>query len=985
MERLNFIQNISFNRSLSRYNNLIEAKRLRSDIDASLRRARLVSAETNDPSTSTANYIERLGTARDVIDKRIASLGGNNELKSAQANIVNSTIKLYDVLHQPGALAFFMEFMDRRDRSMLAQFYLTIEGLKDPLEEDNNSMWTSTASRANSEMADTMVEEKAAQALRDDVQLLLSTFLLPKAVTVKQTIVDSLKKFYEEASAPQAMPMTKQLYSSTRHQLFLAQLQIYEEMVEIDWPLFQRSNLFDKALPEIKTTSVIPQIVKFGKPSLEDHGRLRQPELILPSGSLNRPSVRGPGPSSAGSRVASGQSAISQRSVSGGSTTSTSGQKGQTFKSSDGLGFLTGLTVPDTASVDRQAERSPLFRDEESGSGLFGAGAPESVSGVEPEDIQQLQTMEAIQDALSTILADDTEHRESPTPQSPASVKSHGSVVDSLPVLNTASRMKLFKRATSPTLKSVPTMGTPDTVASVRTAAHSRTLSYQGGVDDVSSDFEAEDKLTDEEDEQSSAIKFAGPGNLELPAEIMKISNRIDKLKNQEGVLAALLRKAELTGSEDETKILIRSIDALRREISELSFQKRQFETQATENKLLPGRTSVDVIGTTTGQSQGKDFALYLVEVHQLAEDGQTQIAGWLVTRRFSEFVALHAKLKEKLPAIKTLDLPQKRLVTSLSNNLLQQRKLGLAKYLQALVKIPGALASRDVRAFLSQQNISLLQPPEPGNVLPALDLEIFPGQGIIRNVFRTVTTGMDDMFGGPSMLDAIILRLSQQATEFAGSLTPSVQSEDLMSSILGGFAPSSVLRGGSSISSSTAALRDAADKQQQDGEMDVLSSSTDLQAVETEGLTSFTGPIVNFIVEVFDLKDKGSWLRRQAIVIILQQVLGGTIERKVREAISVSTAGDAVLPHVEMFSELLWPGGKPKPASVPRTEEEKEQTREAAFRKLTYLMPGESDYPVYHLATCPFGNLIDLLTCSLNNTWLRACNRCCRQLDRAV
>ena len=41
----------------------------------------------------------------------------------------------------------------------------------------------------------------------------------------------------------------------------------------------------------------------------------------------------------------------------------------------------------------------------------------------------------------------------------------------------------------------------------------------------------------------------------------------------------------------------------------------------------------------------------------------------------------------------------------------------------------------------------------------------------------------------------------------------------------------------------------------------------------------SFTAPICDFFIELFDLKES-NWLRRQAIVVILQQFLGGTIER---------------------------------------------------------------------------------------------------------
>ncbi|KAF9922831.1 Intermediate filament protein, partial [Mortierella alpina] len=55
---------------------------------------------------------------------------------------------------------------------------------------------------------------------------------------------------------------------------------------------------------------------------------------------------------------------------------------------------------------------------------------------------------------------------------------------------------------------------------------------------------------------------------------------------------------------------------------------------------------------------------------------------------------------------------------------------------------------------------------------------------------------------------------------------------------------------------------------------------------VEPEGVTTFTEPLCDLFIELFELKQKNNWLRRQTVVIILQQVLGGTIERKLRDTI---------------------------------------------------------------------------------------------------
>lgn len=161
---------------------------------------------------------------------------------------------------------------------------------------------------------------------------------------------------------------------------------------------------------------------------------------------------------------------------------------------------------------------------------------------------------------------------------------------------------------------------------------------------------------------------------------------------------------------------------------------------------------------------------------------------------------------------------------------------------MQALVRIPLICQSDELRSFLSQQNISL----------PKIDIDagkrnatLFPGQSLVRSFYRSFTSGIDDMFssGPSSMMDSVIRQLSQQAAELSGIGGSGVQDEDLVGQLLAG-------KGGSGA------------------------------GLSEEGLTYFTAPICDLFVTLFELKEKNNWLRRQAILIILQQVLGGTIER---------------------------------------------------------------------------------------------------------
>lgn len=159
---------------------------------------------------------------------------------------------------------------------------------------------------------------------------------------------------------------------------------------------------------------------------------------------------------------------------------------------------------------------------------------------------------------------------------------------------------------------------------------------------------------------------------------------------------------------------------------------------------------------------------------------------------------------------------------------------------------------STELRAFLSRQS--------PMNVIPIDTSDkpqtSYPGQTIVRHVYRSVAESIDDMLFGPSMLEVMIQRLTRQAAEFAGIVGVAMNDEDLVAQ---------------AFKSSGKALP----------EETFMRFPGVLKTLEGEtGLSSFSAPICDLILAIFELNKKNNWLRKQAIVIILQQVLGGTIER---------------------------------------------------------------------------------------------------------
>lgn len=161
---------------------------------------------------------------------------------------------------------------------------------------------------------------------------------------------------------------------------------------------------------------------------------------------------------------------------------------------------------------------------------------------------------------------------------------------------------------------------------------------------------------------------------------------------------------------------------------------------------------------------------------------------------------------------------------------------------------------SEELRSFLSRE--SPFMTSEASKVLTKPTGSTFSGSNLVRTVYKSVAGSLDDMFFGQSMLDVMIQRLTRQAAELAGIVGSSMHDEDLVAQALKSYGKSS---------SEDALMQLPGDLKPLDGE---TSSST------------FSGPICDLVLAVFELHKKNNWLRRQAIVIILQQVLGGTIER---------------------------------------------------------------------------------------------------------
>lgn len=259
----------------------------------------------------------------------------------------------------------------------------------------------------------------------------------------------------------------------------------------------------------------------------------------------------------------------------------------------------------------------------------------------------------------------------------------------------------------------------------------------------------------------------------------------------------------------------------------------------------------------------------------------QMPAASWAVARRYSEFHELHQRLRMSYPSVRLLEFPRRRVVMKLQKEFLQKRRQALEAYLQKLLLLPEVCRSRDLRAFLSQRAI-----------LPRDEASARNGEGetkdLVTRIYNSVADGMDDFLGNFGVLD-------QLSTAGQNLITAATNQASI------GTAHDPVLATEDAVTSAEA--------------------EAELNAFEDRELEPFIKPICDLFLEAFELNRGNNWLRGRAVVVVLHQLLGGTIERKVRDSARSLVQDDSLLRYLTLARDTLWPGGvlrKVPPRSTP-------------------------------------------------------------------
>ncbi|KAL2119274.1 hypothetical protein VTJ04DRAFT_6234 [Mycothermus thermophilus] len=924
-----------FIRAIRKVNNLSDARRFRNEVASQLKR------DMQQDNVDQV-YLRRLEMGKRMLDQRVHQLaagGGRPPPLPQPAELSAPTesrlerASLAELLRDPSALSYFMEYMDRQNLMPLVQFWLVVDGFRNPLEDDGPE-----GEQLPLQLPPWTESDRLDLAQIDAAYLSKPELKVPAS---SKRIIQEFLKAGKKATPEQ--------YYRARREILRAQSAVLEEMRVKHFQNFKKSDLFFKALaaeeasrrtvmataaPGPRAASPLPRSTSFNVPKPTPIARLG-PRLSM------GPPSRKPA-SAADLRILD----------------TNGGGNGADFR----------------RSFDEAHSPPPLFDDEDVGDETLA----DSLASLDQEPhprappVPDKKVVQAMEEALNTILEnsqqpttddlraslfgyDDTgSGLFSPPPvpggktkkgdSPPRPPRSNRGSVDLTRVsgnslegprsstdLARSSRgsFDVERPSKPPERPSIASLGLVSAASRIGVFEDDDLFGDEGKyLSDEESDAEGEG-----DDDDADVVHEAAPGDLGLAEAIEALTNDIDKLVAQEAVVDSLLKKAELTNNAAELRILRKSKASLQREIRRKELQRQQYVIQESDNSLY-GRSTVKIKSIQTGNrdADGKEFALYAIEVSRNAGE-RMPAATWVVMRRYSEFLALHQKLRSRYPSVRNLDFPRRRVVMKLQNEFLQKRRAALEKYLSELLLLPDVCRSRELRAFLSQRVIAPVAGGQSGG-----DSSAAAGGGagadgqhkqkdMITRLYDSVADGMEDILGNIPVLD----QLSLAGQNLLGQLGSSSNSTTAAASPAAG--------GGETPDAAAAAA--------------AAEAEAELSAFDKATAQPFVKPICDIFLEVFELNRGNNWLRGRAVVVVLHQLLGGTIERKLRDNVrTLAQDEEMLLKYVGMVKQALWPfveddgvtrvsaAEVSKRKGPPRTKQEKSRTRTEAGLMLATLVP---------------------------------------------
>ncbi|XP_030057370.1 sorting nexin-13 isoform X2 [Microcaecilia unicolor] len=304
----------------------------------------------------------------------------------------------------------------------------------------------------------------------------------------------------------------------------------------------------------------------------------------------------------------------------------------------------------------------------------------------------------------------------------------------------------------------------------------------------------------------------------------------------------------------------------------------------------------------------GKTYALYAITVHRRNLDGIEDI--WKTYRRYSDFHDFHMRITEQFENLANLlKLPGKKTFNNMDKDFLEKRKKDLNTYLQLLLTPETMKAWPTLANYAHDFLENKAYNKGKGGFARKMDTFVNPLRNSMKNVSNVVKSFPDSLAEGMTKMSDNMGRMSERL--------------------------------GQDIKHSFSKVPPMLPKSDADPEHFRVSAQLDDNVDDNIPLRV----MLLLMDEVFDLKERNQWLRRN-IKNLLQQLIratyGDTINRKIVDHVDWMTSPEQVADFVKRFRDAFWPNGILAETAPRRDKAIRMRTRVAAKTKLLEIMPDE-------------------------------------------
>ncbi|CAL8294140.1 unnamed protein product [Merluccius merluccius] len=304
----------------------------------------------------------------------------------------------------------------------------------------------------------------------------------------------------------------------------------------------------------------------------------------------------------------------------------------------------------------------------------------------------------------------------------------------------------------------------------------------------------------------------------------------------------------------------------------------------------------------------GKTYALYAITVFRRNHDGSEEC--WKTYRRYSDFHDFHMRITEQFENLTSiLRLPGKKTFNNMDRDFLEKRKKDLNAYLQLLINPEMVKACPTLLPYVYDFLENKAYNKGKGDFARKMDTFVNPLRSSMRNVSNVVKGLPDSLAEGMNKVSDNMGRMSERL--------------------------------GQDIKQSIFKVPPLLPKSEIDPEHCRVLAQLDDNVDDNIPLRV----MLLLMDEVFDLKEKNQWLRRN-IKNLLQQLIratyGDTINRKIVDHVDFMTSPEQVADYVKKFRDSYWPNGILAETPPTRDRGIRMRTRVAAKTNLLGIMPDE-------------------------------------------